>query len=51
MYGLLLPIDIKGLSRKEITIQLFDQNCKSQLNLILYFFRIRPDLFMLIYRS
>ena len=33
MYGLLLPLDINGLSTKEIKIQLFDQSCKSQLNL------------------
>ena len=41
MYGLWLPIDIKGLSTKEIRIQLFHQICKSQLNLILYVFQIR----------
>ena len=44
MYGLLLPLDIKGLSAKEILIQLCDQNCKSQLILIFYFFRIPPSL-------
>ena len=38
MYGLLLPLDIKGLCTKEIRIQLFDQNCESRLNLIFYFF-------------
>ena len=42
MYSLLLPLDIKGLSTAEIRIQLFDQNCNSQLNLIWYFFGIRP---------
>ena len=29
----LLPLDIKGLSKKEVRIQLFEQNRKSQLNL------------------
>ena len=38
MYALLLPLDITGLSAKEIKIQLFDQNCKSQLNLIFFYF-------------
>ena len=37
----LLPLDIKGLSKKEVRIQLFDQNCKSELNLRV-FFRIPP---------
>ena len=37
----LLPLDIKGLSKKEVRIQLFDQNCKSELNLR-GFFRIPP---------
>ena len=36
MYGLLLPLDIKGLSAQEIRIQLFDQICKSQPNLIFF---------------
>ena len=42
MYDLLLTLDIKGLSSKEIRIHLFDQNCKSHLTLIFYFFRIPP---------
>ena len=42
MYALLLPLDIAGLSTKETKIRLFDQNCKSQLNLIFYFFGIPP---------
>ena len=43
MSGLLLPLDIEGLSTTQIRIQLFDQNCKSQLNLINYFFRTPPS--------
>ena len=42
MYGLLLPPDINGLSTKDIRIQPLDENCKSQRNLILYFFPIPP---------
>ena len=50
MSGLLLPLDIEGLSTTQIRIQLFDQNCKSQLNLIFISFELHPHLFMLIYR-
>ena len=42
MYGLLLPLDIKELSTKEIEYNFFDQSCKSQLNLIFHFIRIPP---------
>ena len=42
MYGLLLPLDIKEFSTKEIRIQLSDQNCQNQQNLIFYFLRIPP---------
>ena len=38
IYDLLLTPGIKELSMKEIRMQLSDQNCKSQLNLILFFF-------------
>ena len=36
-YDLLLPRGIKGISMKETRMQLFNQNGKSQLNLILIF--------------
>ena len=36
-YDLLLPPGIKRLIMKETRIQLFNQNCLSQLNLILVF--------------
>ena len=49
MHALLLPLDITGLSTKETKIRLFDQNCKSQLNLIFNSFEFLPDLFILIY--
>ena len=42
MHGLLLPPDINELSTTEISIQIFNQNCKSQLNLIFYFFQVPP---------
>ena len=42
MYDLLLTSGIKELSMKEIRMQLSDQNCKSQLNLILFFFQVPP---------
>ena len=42
MYDLLLTTDIHELSMKGIRMQLSDQNCRNQLNLILFFFHISP---------
>ena len=42
IYDLLLTPGIKELSMKEITMHLSDQNYKSQLNLILFFFQVLP---------
>ena len=33
---------VKEISMKEITMHLSKQNCKSQLNLILFFFQVPP---------
>ena len=38
----MLPTGIKELSMKEIRMQLSDQNCKRQPNLILFFFQVPP---------
>ena len=42
IYDLLLPPGIKELSMKEIKMQPLDENCKSQLNLILFYFHVPP---------
>ena len=42
IHDLLLPQGFKGLIMKETRIQLFDQNCISQLNLSLIFFKASP---------
>ena len=42
MHGLLLALDIKGLSTKQIKVQFFNKSFKRQLNLIFCFFRISP---------
>ena len=42
IYDLLLTLGIKELSMKDITMHLFNQNYKSQLNLIMFFFQVPP---------
>ena len=42
IYDLLLMAGIKELSIKEIRVQLSNQNCKNQLNLVLFFFEVLP---------
>ena len=42
IYDLLSMPGIKELNMKKIRMQLSDQNCKSQLNLILFIFQVPP---------
>ena len=42
IYDLSLMAGIKELSIKEIRMQLSNQNCKNQLNLVLFFFEVLP---------
>ena len=42
MYGLLLPLDIKGLSTKEIRIEIFRSKFLKSTEFNFYFFRNPP---------
>ena len=48
IYDLLLPQRFKGLSMKKTRIQLFNQNCISQLNLSLIFFQTPPVVVLIV---